>query len=767
MSRKKTIFKQSWLLDPELSWLKAVKEDNNTAFCELCRNKFSLSNMGKQAIKSHMSGTKHKTAQVCNSSSQSLKAFFCSSTPRVDSSPNASTENRPSCSTSFSMPQTSLVPTSVELPSTSIVDHKTFEHTSPKGINKFLILEQVTEAEITWCMQTVMLHNSLRGASACVPLFTKMFPDSAIASRLQLQRTKMGYVILYGLAPYFHNELLKVCLECNHLVVGFDESLNKVTQKGQMDISVRFWNTETNQVCFRYFSSAFLGHSTANDLLQSFTEVFSGINMQKILQISMDGPNVNFKFLREFKDAVSSEPSSPVLLDIGSCGLHSVHCAFKAAVKATQWDVVEFLRALYYLFKNVPARRADYCHYSSSSLFPLKFCAIRWLENVRVAERAAAMLPGVREYVKHVNMEKKAPTCQSFKIVSKAVKDHLLEAKLALFQTVARELEGFLARFQSDAPLAPLLYESLCTIIKNIMTRFVKPDILQGKSLTKVDLSSNSLLPAKLIDIGFATQDALRRAKMVSEADLLKFKADCRICFQKLCIKLLERSPLKFQLTKGISCLDPSVCLQPTIRNKRLESTLKVLVQNNWMSGATADSIQREFKAVCNLQHFKNLMSDFTKHGGRLDTLWMAAVPDDKNYENLIIFLKLVLVLSHGNASLERGFSINKECLVENQRDVSLIAIRQVYDAVLAAGGVEKVSITKGLVHSVRNARSRYSEALNKQKADKKVEQHAEREKKRRQDIVKELENKKKKLLEETNNEISLIEEEIKALGPN
>ncbi|KAJ8883747.1 hypothetical protein PR048_015601 [Dryococelus australis] len=94
------------------------------------------------------------------------------------------------------------------------------------------------------------------------------------------------------------------------------------------------------------------------------------------------------------------------------------------------------------------------------------------------------MLPGIGEYVKHVNMEKKVgATCQSFKIVSKTVKDPLLEAKLALFQTVARELEGFLTRFQSDAPLGPLLYESLCAVIKNTMTRFVKSDILQGTSL--------------------------------------------------------------------------------------------------------------------------------------------------------------------------------------------------------------------------------------------------------------------------------------------
>ena len=40
-------------------------------------------------------------------------------------------------------------------------------------------------------------------------------------------------------------------------VVSFDESLNKKSQKKQMDIHIRFWGT--NKVITRYFGSQFLG----------------------------------------------------------------------------------------------------------------------------------------------------------------------------------------------------------------------------------------------------------------------------------------------------------------------------------------------------------------------------------------------------------------------------------------------------------------------------------------------------------------------------
>lgn len=47
---------------------------------------------------------------------------------------------------------------------------------------------------------------------------------------------------------------------------------------------------------------------------------------------------------------------------------------------------------------------------------------------------------------------------------------------------------------------------------------------------------------------------------------------------------------------------------------------------------------------------------------------------------HFIEFNKLVCVLFNSQAAVERSFSINKECLVENLQEHSLIALRQVYD---------------------------------------------------------------------------------------
>jgi len=48
--------------------------------------------------------------------------------------------------------------------------------------------------------------------------------------------------------------------------------------------------------------------------------------------------------------------------------------------------------------------------------------------------------------------------------------------------------------------------------------------------------------------------------------------------------------------------------------------------------------------------------------------------------------MKLVMVLSHGNAAVEDVFSINKELLIDNMLEETVVAQRVVFDAIRNAG---------------------------------------------------------------------------------
>lgn len=760
---KKTSFNDRWLLDPSLSsWLKRIESDKFSAYCSLCRNSFSLSNMGKVAVSSHLSGKKHKLALQNQHGSLKIKEFFTPKNAASGCVTNTINEAPPS--------ENNIV---LESCSTVETTDSNAQINSPSSsakviMNKFIQSECTLKSEIIWSIDTVMQHRSIRSAERSAELFKIMFPDSETAKLFQLGRTKIGYQLLYGIAPYFQNLLKTILNQANHVVVGFDESLNKVSQKGQMDISVRFCGND-NIVQSRYFNSTFLGHSKAEDLLSSFCKGTDGIDHKKILQVSMDGPNVNTKFIKIFQESLNESEGAKTLITIGSCGLHTTNNAFKSGINATDWGLIEFLRAIYNLFHNVPSRRADYTHYSDSTTFPKKYCSIRWLENSHVAKTAATILPNLIAYVEGVEKDKKDPKCRSFITVKTMLKDKMLAVKLAFFQSLAEELEPFLRAFQSDEPLAPFLYESLTMLLHNIMQRIVKKEVLTQhmNNVTKIDLNKvENLKSCKEVDLGYGTRQSLRNSGKHSDLEVLQFRKDCRSAMVAVCSKLLEKSPLKSKMTKGISVLSPDVTLNANLRDSRLKIVLQTFVENGWIPGSSADKIDRQFNELCTKLPVINLLKSFDRKQQRLDKLWLLHISQSVNglSEELCEFFKMILILSHGNASLERGFSINKECIVENQSEESLIAQRVIFDSVMCAGGTRCIDITKSMLQYVKNARSRYGEALDKKRAEKTEEEEARKRKMTASKQIKELAAKKLKILEEAQRSIEEIEEQLTSL---
>ena len=84
---------------------------------------------------------------------------------------------------------------------------------------------------------------------------------------------------------------------------------------------------------------------------------------------------------------------------------------------------------------------------------------------------------------------------------------------------------------------------------------------------------------------------------------------------------------------------------------------------------------------------------------------------------NLAILQQLIFVLSHGQASRERGFSLNKGVLNDNMTELSIISRRVVKDHLrILKVGASEVTITPSLIKSVALSHSRYSTFLLKQK---------------------------------------------------
>jgi len=109
-------------------------------------------------------------------------------------------------------------------------------------------------------------------------------------------------MVTYGVAQYFQSKPSNAIESCTEYVVCFDEALNKVVHRGQMNIVVWFWDNDLKLVSSRYLTSVFLGHSRATNLL-TFNEGLVSLPAANLLQVSMDGLTANWKFLETLKDS--------------------------------------------------------------------------------------------------------------------------------------------------------------------------------------------------------------------------------------------------------------------------------------------------------------------------------------------------------------------------------------------------------------------------------------------------------------------------------
>ena len=145
-----------------------------------------------------------------------------------------------------------------------------------------------------------------------------MFKDSAIASQFEMGWQKCSYFVKLDLAPYFRDFLSDEVKASPYFSVCFDEALNKCMHQQQMDIQLRYWCCASNRVKVRYWDSKFKYGSPAEVLLQTLNEGLKSLDSKKMIQLSMDGPNVNWSIFSKLQKQ-REEEELPPLEEVGSC----------------------------------------------------------------------------------------------------------------------------------------------------------------------------------------------------------------------------------------------------------------------------------------------------------------------------------------------------------------------------------------------------------------------------------------------------------------
>lgn len=113
--------------------------------------------------------------------------------------------------------------------------------------------------------------------------------------------------------------------------------MNEFLQQKQMDVHVKCWNS-CHKVETKYLTSMFMGHATVENIEEKLLKALEPLPLQKIVHVSMNGPNVTLKLFRSLQaDLLGNHQVQCV--NLGTCGLHRVHNAYKAGAVASKWGL--------------------------------------------------------------------------------------------------------------------------------------------------------------------------------------------------------------------------------------------------------------------------------------------------------------------------------------------------------------------------------------------------------------------------------------------
>ena len=162
------------------------------------------------------------------------------------------------------------------------------------------------------------------------------------------------------------------------------------------------------------------------------------------------------------------------------------------------------------------------------------------------------------------------------------------------------------------------------------------------------------------------------------------------------------------------------------------------------------DAAELQYKRL--IREEQDSLENFDPTKQRLDEFFHGLLSGKQEYRELWTLIKFILVLSQGQAAVERSFSVNDDILLPNMKAKTLCAIKTVYDAIKAIDiKVHEYKVPDEMLKYCSQARAKYSIHMDTIKAEK----TKEAEKRKRAATEDEYTEAKKKM--------KLLEEEAKA----
>ena len=211
------------------------------------------------------------------------------------------------------------------------------------------------------------------------------------------------------------------------------------------------------------------------------------------------------------------------------------------------------------------------------------------------------------------------------------------------------------------------------------------------------------------------------KEKKMSQLQVLEFRKECESMLATTVAKIQERSPLKYNFARKLGSLDPRVMMSNPDQAVKMFQVLQRLIKTRWKTSEEAGTVLAEYRKLVSdaKRYHLDKFSSFKITTDRLDSFLFEVLQNQNESQQLWITMQLILTLSHGQATVERGFSVNKEVLAPNLQETSLVAMRLVHSSMqVAKCKVGDFVVNDALLSSCAHVRNRCQMYLKERKAE-------------------------------------------------
>lgn len=587
---------------------------------------------------------------------------------------------------------------------------------SSKSITSFLTSQprnddsanHVLDAEIIWSLHTVECHNSYLSNNHVCDAFRGMFKKSKVAEKMSLKESKTAYVIKDAIFPFLQNQLA-LDLANTEFSIHIDEA-NKI--RNHLGIVVRYMPSNSWDLIIQSFDIPAILNTNAETISSTTLDSFMALDIptSNLIAVMSDSCNT----MRGQKSGVIKrlQDELPQLLDLGGCSLHYIHNSVRYAVDELDSDIEDIISDLFTYFRY---SSNDSSYAVSAALTEvechkfLRLVETRWLQCLPVIERILEQLPALKHYFNEMmnRPPSSAGSRDRLKRLTNAVSDPFIECTLNFVRMVLVPLNEFEKAFQGEGCLVFDLWSRMKALLLNFLVMFKPANLIDQD---KPWIIKDGFLPDHELIIG---PKASALVLLLSESDRLRFYAQAKAFYSKCAEKLVHYLPFDNALLRNLRFLDPK-----SLNSKNLE-TYTMNVAKKMPSVIQADQLTA---LRCEIRSLK-----LTAKKGDQDVIshWKRMTTE----HNIPILAKLVracLILPHGNADVERLFSMMSDIVTDKRSCLDQQSIRALtfIKSHLTAHNqlCHTMPITDQLRERVSSAKQLYKERLKRQRDEEEKE---------------------------------------------